>query len=127
MADRKIKITVAGESVVAILSHTPTADKVWEALPFTESANTWGEEIYFSIPVKIAADRDAHDVVSMGDIAYWPPGSAFCIFFGMTPASSGGVIRAASPVNVFGRIEGDPLKLKKARSGDEVLVEQMEV
>jgi hypothetical protein len=124
MSTRKIRITAGRISATAMLKDTPTADKVWAALPVNGSANRWGDEIYFSMPVKAAAERDADDAVSLGDIAFWPPGSAFCIFFGMTPASSGGIIRAASPVNVFGEIEGDPLVFKKVKSGEEILIEK---
>ena len=123
MPGRKIRITAGGVFAIAKLKDTPTADKIWAALPIKGSANTWGDEIYLSIPVNIAAEPDADTVVAIGDIAYWPPGTAFCIFFGMTPASSGGVIRAASPVNVFGSIEGDPLVFKTVKSGDKVLIE----
>ena len=124
MPERKIRITAGGVSAIARLKDSPTADKIWSALPMRGSANKWGEEIYFSIPVKAAAEPDADDAVSVGDIAFWPPGSAFCIFFGVTPASSGGVIRAASPVNIFGAIEGDPLVFKKVKSRDGVSVEK---
>ncbi len=124
MPERKIRITAGSISAIAKLKNTPTAEKIWSALPITGSAKIWGEEIYFAIPVKAAEEPDADDAVSIGDVAYWPPGTAFCIFFGMTPASSGGTIRAASPVNVFATIEGDALVFKKVRSRDEVLVEK---
>jgi hypothetical protein len=124
MPERKVKITASGVSAIAKLKDTPTAEKIWAALPLKGSANTWGDEIYFSIPVKAVAEPEATDAVSLGDIAYWPPGSAFCLFFGLTPASSGGVIRAASPVNVFGAIEGDPQVFKKVRARDGVSVEK---
>ncbi|MEA3485440.1 MAG: cyclophilin-like family protein, partial [Candidatus Aerophobetes bacterium] len=88
-------------------------------------ANTWGEEIYFSIPVKMELEN-AKAVVSEGDLGYWPPGTAFCIFFGLTPASQGDEIRPASPVNVFGRIIGDPKIFKKVKSGAEIIVEKGE-
>ncbi len=124
MSDRKIRITAGGVSVTARLHDTPTADRIWAALPIKGTANTWGDEVYFSIPVKAAIEPGADDAVSVGDIAYWPPGSAFCMFFGMTPASSGGIIRAASPVNVFGAIEEDAAVLKKVKPLDRVLVEK---
>jgi hypothetical protein len=124
MPERKIKITAGGTSATARLKNTPTADQIWAALPIKGSANIWGDEIYFSIPVKAAAEPDADDAVLMGDIAYWPPGSAFCIFFGLTPVSSEGNIRAASPVNVFGAIEGDPRVFKQVKPRDRVLIEK---
>ena len=100
-----------------------TAKAVWEALPIEARANTWGDEIYFGIPVKVGPENP-REVVELGDLAYWPPGSAFCIFFGRTPASRGDEIRPASAVNVFGRVEGDPTVFKKVRSGDTVRIER---
>jgi len=78
---------------------------------------------HFSIPVKIG-EENAQQVVEKGDIGYWPPGNAFCIFFGLTPASSGDEIRAASPVNIFGSILGNPDVLKKAKQGEEIKIEK---
>ncbi len=124
MNERKIKIIAGNASATAKLKETPTADKIWTGLPIKGVANIWGDEIYFSIPIKTPSEPDADDVVALGDVAYWPSGSAFCIFFGTTPASSGGTIRAASPVNVFGSLETDPLVFKKVKSGDEVFIER---
>ena len=100
-----------------------TVKALWAVLPITARANTWGNEIYFSIGVKIAREN-ADEVVEKGAIGYWPPGEAFCIFFGPTPASIGGEIRAASPVNVFGRISGDPEIFKRVQNGDEIVIEK---
>jgi hypothetical protein len=100
-----------------------TAEAVWEALPIEARANTWGDEIYFGIPVKVDPENP-REVVGLGDLAYWPPGNAFCIFFGKTPASRGDEIRPASAVNVFGKVEGDPKVFKKVRSGDTVRIER---
>ncbi len=100
-----------------------TAQAVWEALPIEARANTWGDEIYFGIPVK-QGPENPREVVGLGDLAYWPPGNAFCIFFGKTPASRGDEIRPASAVNVFGKVEGDPKVFKKVRSGDTVRIEK---
>jgi len=100
-----------------------TAKAVWAALPIEARANTWGDEIYFGIPVKVGPENP-REVVELGDLAYWPPGNAFCIFFGRTPASRGDEIRPASAVNVFGRVEGDPTVFKKVRSGDAVRIER---
>jgi hypothetical protein len=86
-------------------------------------ASTWGDEIYFSIPVNVDVE-EPREVVEMGDLGYWPPGSAFCIFFGPTPASRGDEIRPASPVNVFGRVEGDPRVFTSVASGDPVRLER---
>ena len=108
----------------AELYDTPTADLVWDALPITASGSTWGDEIYFRTPVS-AEEQDAVPTVDMGAVAYWPPGQAICLFFGPTPMSVGDEIRPASPVNVFGRIVGDPTVLKAVSSGADVRVERV--
>jgi hypothetical protein len=123
MATGKIMITVEDLKMYAELNNSETAKKVWEALPIKGSANTWGDEIYFSIPVKVESEN-AKAVVSEGDLGYWPPGNAFCIFFGPTPTSEGEEIRPASPVNVFGKIIGDPKIFKKVRSGAKIIIEK---
>ena len=120
---RKIRITAGGVTTTATLGETRTADAIWEALPIEGQANTWGDEIYFSIPVQLD-EENARQVVALGDLGYWPPGVAFCIFFGPTPVSSGDEIRPASPVNVFGRVDGDPLVFKQVRDGDRVRIER---
>lgn len=99
-----------------------TAKAIMEALPLEARAYTWGDEIYFTIPVD-ADPENPQEVVEMGDLGYWPPGGAFCIFFGRTPASRGDEIRPASPVNVFGRVDSDPRVFKKVRGGDRVRIE----
>ena len=124
MAERMIRITAGGVSAQAVLNRSQAADDIWDALPITGSANTWGDEIYFSIPVKMPMAADAKEVVEMGDLAYWPPGTAFCIFFGLTPASSGDEIRPASAVNVFGRVQGDPAVFKAVPAGETVSVDK---
>jgi len=121
---RRIKITAGSVSATAQLNDSKTADAIWNALPITGRANTWGDEIYFSIPVNMGQDN-AQAVVNLGDLGYWPPGTAFCIFFGRTPVSRGDEIRPASPVNVFGHIEGDPTVFKKVRDGETVTIEKM--
>lgn len=105
-----------------MLDDSRTARAIWDALPMEAKAETWGDEIYFSIPVTLGADG-ARAVVELGDLGYWPPGRAFCIFFGSTPVSQGGEIRPASPVNVFGRVEGDPTVFRKVRAGTLVRLE----
>jgi len=122
MANR-IKITAGDLVAYGLLNDTVTAQKIWDALPIQARGNTWGDEIYFSIPVQLG-EEEAQAVVDLGDLGYWPPGNAFCIFFGRTPASHGDDIRPASPVNVFGRIEGDPKVFKKVRSGTNVILEK---
>jgi hypothetical protein len=121
---RKIRITAADVTCEATLNATLTASAIWDALPIETRANTWGDEIYFSIPVSCAPESP-REVVEMGDLGYWPPGSAFCIFFGPTPASHGSEIRPASPVNVFGRIDGDAAVFKAVRGSSKVKVERV--
>jgi len=120
---KRIKITAGDVSAYAALNETQTAQKIWDALPIEARGNTWGDEIYFSIPVHLG-EENAQAVVDMGDLGYWPPGNAFCIFFGRTPASHGNEIRPASPVNVFGKVEGDAKVFKKVRSGTRVNLER---
>ena len=117
---RQITITASDISAAAELFEGPTADAIWEALPLEAAANTWGDEIYFAIPVMADEEPEARAGVAVGDLGYWPPGHAFCIFFGRTPASSGDAPRAASPVNVIGRVLGDATAFRRVRSGARV-------
>ena len=121
----KIKITAGSISMEAELNDTSTAHMIWNALPIEKHGSTWGDEIYFSISVR-AQEENAQAVVQEGDIAYWPPGNAFCIFYGLTPASTGGEIRPASPVNVVGRLLGDPKEFEKVPHGEKVIIEKVE-
>ena len=121
---RKVQITSGDVSATADLYDSPTADAIWEALPIEGRANTWGDEIYFGIPVQVAEEDGASDVVEMGNLGFWPPGHAFCIFFGRTPASRGDEIRAASAVNVFGAVEGDATVFKAVANGAAVKIEK---
>ena len=123
MSEREINITAGQVTVSASLNDTDTAAMIWDALPIEASANTWGDEIYFGIPVS-AGEEMAQEVVELGDLGYWPPGSAFCMFFGLTPMSRGDEIRPASPVTVIGRMHGDPTVLKRVPSGAPVLIER---
>jgi hypothetical protein len=118
---RKIKITVGKIEMEAWLNETKTANKVFEALPITSAVNTWGDEIYFTIPVNMVSEN-AKELVELGDIAYWPPGKAMCIFFGKTPISKGDEIRPASAVNIIGKLEGDYKALKKVKDGAEITI-----
>ena len=120
---RRVRITAGGVVAFAVLNDSRTADAVWEALPIRGRANLWGDEIYFSIPVTLQSEA-GRAVVEAGDLGYWPPGKAFCIFWGPTPASTGDEIRPASPVNVFGRLEGDPRAFDGVPHGAQVLVER---
>jgi uncharacterized protein len=120
---RSIRILAGQISATAELNDSKTAAAIWEALPIEAKAETWGDEIYFAIPVRSEADG-AKEIVSLGDLAYWPPGHAFCVFFGPTPASRGDEIRPASPVNVVGRVIGDATVFKKVRAGTRVTLER---
>jgi hypothetical protein len=117
-----VKITSGKVSAEAELNDTKTADAIYKALPIKGRANTWGDEIYFSIPVRLTSENP-NEVVEMGDLGYWPPGTAFCIFFGKTPVSSGEEIRPASAVNVFGKVRGDAKVFKAVKDGDPITIE----
>ncbi len=121
---RRIEIRSAGVTAVATLYQNTTADAIWAALPISARANRWGEEIYFEIPVQLAQAEDARDVLESGELGYWPVGHAFCIFWGPTPASRAGEIRAYSPVNVFGRLEGEPRAFDIVPDGVAIEVEK---
>jgi hypothetical protein len=121
--DKRINIISGEISATAVLNDTATAQAVWDALPLTARANTWGDEIYFSIPVKLETER-GQDTVELGDLGYWSPGTAFCIFFGPTPMSRGNEIRPASSVTVFGHVEGDATLFRSVPSGARVTVQR---
>ena len=123
---RKIRISSGGVIATATLHDNATADAIWEALPIEARGNRWGEEIYFEIPVQLSQAEDARDVLGAGELGYWPVGHAFCIFWGPTPASRSGEIRAYSPVNVFGQLEGDPLAFDAVPGGAEIEIEREE-
>lgn len=118
----KITISVGDVSLLAELNQGPTARQIWEALPIEGRANTWGDEIYFEIPIVAQQEPDARAEVEAGELGYWPVGHAFCIFFGPTPASIDDRPRAASPVNILGRVLGDATLLRAARGGAHVQV-----
>lgn len=124
MSDRLIRIRAGEVSVTAALNDSTTADAVRDALPITGRVQTWGDEIYFSIPVDAPEAPDAAETVDKGAVAYWPPGSALCLFWGPTPMSRGDEIRPASAVNVIGAIDGDPTVLAAVPSGAEIVVER---
>ena len=123
---RRFRVSDGTTNVSALLNESVTADEVWDALPFTGRAQFWGDEIYFSIPVSAELAQGATDVVEAGTVAYWPPGNAMCLFWGPTPASHGDECRAASPVNVIGKIEGEPCKLASMTPGSTLTISQLD-
>jgi hypothetical protein len=122
MAMKKITIIMEEVSLTATLNDSVTAEKIYEALPIEGIVNTWGNEIYFNIPVSLEQGSDARIEVEVGEMGYWPIGSAFCIFFGPTPVSKDEKPRAASPVNIFGNVDGDARILKEVPGGTLVKV-----
>lgn len=118
-----MRITAGNVSCLATLAANATAEAIWNALPLEASANRWGDELYFSVPVDLEEDQ-SQDVVDVGAVAYWPPGTAICIFWGPTPASTGDEPRAASPVNVFGHIEQGSADFASIKSGTPVRLER---
>lgn len=120
---RKITITSGKVSLPATLNDSDSARAIGQALPIEARANRWGEEIYFEIPVELEESGDARAEMQVGELAYWAPGSAFCIFFGPTPVSQGEAPRAASPVNPLGMVDGDAAAFKAVRSGEKVRLE----
>jgi hypothetical protein len=119
----KIRIRAGNIDLQAELNNTKTATALCDILPLEGKANTWGEEIYFPIPLDLEIE-DGKEIVEMGNLGYWPDGNSLCIFFGPTPASRKNEIRAASPVTVIGRLTGNPRLLKQISSGTMVIVEQ---
>lgn len=122
MDDNIITISVNDIRLEAELGTSATAVKILEALPFEGTVNTWGNEIYFTIPVTVQQEPDARAEVEIGEIAFWPMGKAFCIFFGPTPVSRDDKPRAYSPVNVFGRVLGNATAFKGIANGARIRV-----
>jgi hypothetical protein len=122
---RQIRIILGDLVLDADLDDSPTARGVFDALPIESPFDTWGDEIYFSIPVEMELESDAHEVVQSGNLGYWPTGNAFCIFFGPTPISGPGEIRPASAVNVIGRVLGDETQLKDRLSESVIRLEKV--
>jgi hypothetical protein len=122
---KKLKMTIGGIEITAELFDTPTADAIYQNLPFSSTARTWGEEVYFDTPVTSENEADARDVVEAGELAFWLAGNAIAIGFGPTPVSQGEEIRLASPCNVWGRAVEDVRGLMVVKDGDPITVERL--
>lgn len=118
-AGRAIVIAAGNVSAEAQLNESKTATAIWNALPIDAKGETWGDEVYFDISLTIGSESP-RDTVDVGDLGYWPPGRAVCIFFGPTPMSRGAEIRPASPVNLVGRIVGDAKVFKRVSAGTRI-------
>jgi uncharacterized protein len=120
---RIIRITIGALAAEAELNDTRTAEAIWSALPLTAPISVWGDEIYFAIPVALGTER-GQETVAPGDLGYWEPGRALCLFFGPTPVSRGEEIRPYSPVTVVGRLRGEVAMWRRARAGEHARVER---
>ena len=120
----RIRITVGDEEFDATLteeSAPQTVAAILAALPIEAEARTWGEEIYFEIPVSMPPEN-AVETVRVGDLGYWPSGECFCLFYGKTPMTESlDAVRPASAVNPIGRIE-NPERLKGHSAGETVRI-----
>jgi uncharacterized protein len=121
----KIRIAWSGGEVTAVLKDTATARKLLAVLPCDAAANTWGEEVYFGLPVKAALEADAQQVVDPGTVCFWVDGSSLALPFGPTPISKGKECRLVTKCNVLGKVEGNPGQLKAIRDGAKLRVEEV--
>ena len=121
----RIRIAWRSGEVIADLRESPTVSRVLAALPCKASANTWGDEVYFRLPVAATLEPDAQQVVEPGSVCFWVDGSALALPFGPTPISKGSECRLVTKCNLLGKITGDPGTLKSVRDGDEIRVERL--
>lgn len=119
---RKLQMTIANVVIRAELFETPTADAIYGSLPFSATANTWGDEVYFSVPASVSKEEDARAVVEAGELAFWVEGSSIAIGYGPTPISHGDEIRLAAPTNIWGRALDDVRLLASVNNGDAIEV-----
>ena len=122
---RKLKMIIGPVELQAELFDTPTADAIYAKLPFTSTASTWGDEVYFSTPVHVRKEADAKDVVEAGELAFWVEGDSIAIGFGPTPISRGKEIRLAARTNIWGKALGSLTRLRQVKDGDAVRVEEL--
>ena len=117
---KKCKICIKNHEIVVNLKNTSTADLIWKSLPLNSDVHLWGEEVYFYTNLTSELESDAKDVISLGEIAYWPSGKAIAIGYGKTPISVFDEIRLADRCNIWGETEYDLKKLKDVGSGERV-------
>lgn len=122
----KVRIAWKGGEVTANLRDTPTANQLLASLPRESNAHTWGDEVYFEMPLKALLEADAQQVVEPGTVCFWVQGSSLALPFGRTPVSTGDECRLVTRCNVLGKIEGDPRQLKKVKQGVTIRVELLE-
>jgi hypothetical protein len=118
----KLRITAGNVSVELTLGNTPTAKALAEAVPFESRAQTWGEEVYFTTPVRAKLEADARQLVEPGTVCFWTQGDALALPYGRTPISTDGRPKLANPCNVLGSIVGDPRALERIKAGEKITV-----
>jgi len=121
----RILITAGSISLTATLYENETATAIFDALPIESQANRWGDEIYFSIPVQLDESEDSRQEMQVGELGYWPVGTAFCIFFGPTPVSQDDLPRAYSNVNPFGQVDGDVTQFRNVKDGEKIEITRL--